>query len=139
MSDLLELAERCEKAEGPDWELDCAISLALVVPPEGCKAVPSKLSSQAGLIVDRVGRVHGTVDYQPFTVSLDVAMALAPDGWAVIVGAYPDARKPFARLFPPDYANSPLEHQESNDCASHALALCAASLRARASQDNHHD
>jgi hypothetical protein len=107
---MIELVERCEKATGPDLTLDAAIE----------KVVGAEHYTTALLSV--------TLCY---TASLDAAMTLVPEGWSIVVGTYGEQRMPFARLFPPDYANSPLEHQESNDCANMAIALCAAALRSR--------
>lgn len=123
---LLELAERCEAATEPDRELDCAISLALVEPPEGCRVVVSELSSQAGLIVDRVGRIHGTVDYQPFTASLDAAMTLVPEGWRFII----DSDGCHCRMT----HNSRAGREVTGFAGSMALALCIAALRAKAAK-----
>ncbi len=124
--ELLALADRCEAAAEPDRELDCAISLALVVPPDGCKAVASELSSQAGLLVDRIGRLHGTVDYQPLTASLDAAMSLAPNAptGLEVSNFYGN---PWRAVIYPEGDGTISEGL----AATPALALTAAALRAR--------
>lgn len=54
---LLELAERCEAATGPDRELDLAVGEECTVPGESLFPVP------------------------PVTASLDAAMTLVPEGY----------------------------------------------------------
>ena len=127
MRELLKLAERCEQATGPDRELDCVISRALIEVPEGCKAVHSDLTSQAGVIVDRVGRIYGTVYYQPFTASVDAALALVPDGF--------EWRAQWSELPDRTWAGIAGVQGINTTAATPALALCAAALRAQEADD----
>jgi hypothetical protein len=100
---LLALADRCEQAAGPDYELDLAIWTSLVI-----------LS----------GFRPSRTDY---TASLDAAVTLVPEGheWlrksgqCMTVYRVPADPKEWAR------------HIDARG-ATPALALCAAALRARA-------
>lgn len=118
MTDLMQLAERCEQAAGPDGTLNEEISRAV-----GTWQPPDR------------GDPYGTA--KPYTASLDVAMTLVPEGWDRAVGTR--RGKPYA------YTNNGQSHfvgvaAKPNpdlrwfDCkaATEALALCAATLRARA-------
>ena len=60
---LLQLAERCENATGPDRELDCDIHAKLVGAPHRHQ-IPST--------------------WPLYTASLDAAMQLVPEGWRLI-------------------------------------------------------
>lgn len=102
--DLLELAARCEAATGADTILDNEISIA------------TKTSWADG------------VHYAPrYTASLDAAMCLAPDGWYFGIFSNGDA------WCWPDKTLDLLKGIQAR-AATPALALCAAALRARASQ-----
>jgi hypothetical protein len=112
---LMELADRCEKAMGPDRELDEAILKA--------------------------GWATGNkrTDLGPrFTASLDAAMQLVPDGWFwTAMNARDGKEKPIvgqglAIVASPD----DLHAREPSEAATPALALCAAALRARAQSEN---
>lgn len=105
MSDLLiELAERCEKASGPDREIDIDIQQVIG------GAIPTGFQMQ-----------YEGVRLPGYTASLDAAMMLVPEGMAIEL-AWNAARLADARVGwkRPGIAKSP------------ALALCAAALRARA-------
>ncbi len=130
MSDLIALAERCEKATGPDRELDRLIVLALGADVERIAGSAAD-GSQDGF-VDRKGVLPKGFAY---TASLDAAMTLVPEGWetAIYLGG--------------ERANVQMETQAMRDswfdegggpidgtAPTPALALCAAALRARASQ-----
>lgn len=115
-AELLELAERCEKAEGPDRELDRLIG-ATIYQLEVGRTVPG---------------IEGC--YSPeYTASLDAALTLAPEGWPVFhlfnCHLGPDRWIWEADLAPQRSYADILRGQ----AATPALALCAASLRARAS------
>lgn len=121
-----ELAQRCERASGPDRELDALIGIGLgwfVARPErwegdGLQYVDVR---EAG---KQAWPGHGGDQLVPnFTGSLDVALALAPNCWSWRVGNLPSGRG-FASLG----TQTSLEDVEA---ATPALALCAASLRAR--------
>jgi len=119
---LLELAARCEAATGADRELDAAVRLLL--------------QHNIKVVIDWMP------GYTPpstlaYTGSLDAAMTLRPDGWTVghLAG-------PFDRSMGGIGSICILERIEpyvraEGTAATPALALCAASLRAIAQeQDN---
>jgi hypothetical protein len=114
--ELLQLAERVERASGPDRELDCSIAVGV-----GAVDARTKPSGLQGFgYVDRNQWACSNVP--PYTASLDAAMSLVPEGrfwridrdsaghWARVSGILCGAATP-------------------------ALALCAASLKALASQE----
>lgn len=116
MTDLLRLAELCEKAEGADRNLDAMIHHAV----------------KAGV---GVGYYQDAPD---FTGSLDAAMTLVPEEHMACVtntgGLQNNADKPIpgkggALVAPLSDLAAPI----TIDAATPALALCAAALRARAS------
>lgn len=139
MADLLKLAERCEAATGPDRELDAAIEVALKV---GCRAnLPDDLEYLSEISLSdyearqrkaghywfhcRSGKSMRSADR--YTLSLDAAMTLVPDviTWGVGAGTLGS------------YARVVTDEPETvahwcRIAATPALALTAASLRARA-------
>lgn len=119
--DLLALAERCEAATGPDRELDGMIAAAF-----GLKHGPD-----GGFCNDENGD-YWTTDQcaARVTASLDAAMTLVPEGLHWIVSTtHPDGEAPPCACvgLPGSDEDSPLVR-----AATPALALTAASLRARA-------
>jgi hypothetical protein len=110
MSALLDLAERCERATGPDRELDRAIRDAVYHP---C------LNNGA-----------------TYTASLDAAMRLLPQGegrWPQLeyIGPNPNNPSDGHRVKIWSKGSKPVRGENP---VSFALALCAAALRARAAQ-----
>lgn len=154
VSQLLELAERVEKATGPDDALDAAIWLAVKADAASLKAYDEglKLSRQEAAF-----RLSYMSDGFRPTASLDAALTLVPDGWRwVMRQASPDKANPnetgfFARLETDDFES--VTWGKGSDwitdivagqdvfvwAATPALALTAACLKARASQDNRDD
>jgi hypothetical protein len=146
MDKLLELAERCEAAEGADRELDIAIALGLPSATYGDKAgrfynagpyydgADDRIGFEAedGSTVVPGGAPDMLV--RPYTASLDAAMTLVPEGHKWVVQQN-DSDKPGRQHF----AELRRGHMTSYDKAfpvwatTPALALCAAALRARAS------
>jgi hypothetical protein len=121
---LLELADRCEKATGPDRELDADIASSL-----GWRFRPS---FRATMIVafDPSGIARPAP--RP-TSSLDAAMSLVPEGWrvgemgeTVIECDDPWQVKLLEKRFSGERAKC-----AQGDAATPALALCAAALRSR--------
>lgn len=129
---LVELAERCEAASGSDLTLDAIITIALdpdrqVIVGEEPGRFPRKAI---------MGPISGFVDYAEsdgkavaeylcgpkYTASLDAAVTLAPEGWFKLE---PDSLKGWRALG----LTGPWCH-----AATPALAVTAASLRARALQ-----
>lgn len=131
--ELVALAERCEKATGPDRELDAAILVA---------TSGDELRIENGGVICRTsdpdygdGWAPAGFDIPEFTKSLDAAQLLLTRTAAWIIGSgVPEllkleprylAARPWARIG---------NNQGRPDCtgATPALALCAAALRARA-------
>lgn len=110
---LLALADRIEAAEGPDRELDAAIALAIRY--QDC--LPCDFNG----IKARTG---GILNAPAFTASLDAAMTLVPEGWTGVIDLTGAAKLIDARY--------PNREVRALACATPALALCAAALRARA-------
>jgi hypothetical protein len=117
---LLELATRCETAEGPDRALDAEIALT-----QGWTA-------HAG---DNWIGPLGQICVSPWTGSIDAALSLVPEGWAWSV-VYERERELSGK--PPFFADARNGYRSSYDqapmawAATPALALCAAALKARA-------
>lgn len=126
---LLELADRCEAASGPDRGLDEAIYGALVtVRTEGPASHPHVWHSF-------LGKPRATDAPTPwFTASIDAALTLKPEGWRVSALTENETGW-WCGLCPlgdtPDTAWSGGWGPTPNA----ALAVCAAALRARATQD----
>jgi len=125
MSDLIALAERCEQATGPDADLDEDIFKA--VDPEGHR----------GAALRRYHSGHREPINQPaYTASLDAAMTLVPetdDGGFRLTFDKPLARKCWAEVWMHENAE-PGDGFYRATAATIPLALCAAALRAQASQ-----
>jgi len=136
---LLSLAERVEKAEGPDRSLDKRI-FAAVYPDK----VPTPIVQQGygwredhgswWLATGEDSRIApDMVIPRPFTASIDAALTLLPSdegvGWRMSDGA----GGPTAEVWRFDYETAQeLYHVGANPSATPALALCAAALRAHA-------
>lgn len=129
--ELRALAERCEKATGPDRKLDLAIAVA--VNRDGI--FDARYEWRWGFGGDEIEaweaekcKPSGYLDpeefCQRFTASLDAAMSLVPEGATVRLYVAPEATAAF--IGPVELA-----------AATPALALCAAALRARAEKEAH--
>ncbi len=106
MSALLELAERCEAATGPDRELDAQIGAAFHL----------KMLTY---------RADNWITNPPFTAFLDAAMTLVPEGAKVTTQSF-GGPGPMALVDP---------NERFTSAATLALALCAAALRAQAADE----
>ena len=130
-TDLMELAGRCEKLEGPCRETDAEITRGIM--PE--------------LKLHRIGRdwfceasvYSGPVDITGYTASIDAAMSLVPEGWNWMTG---NRDLPLARAYvnngQPHFTGMAARKNPANIwhavvAATPAIALTAAALRARAS------
>jgi len=116
MSKLIQLAERCEQATGPDRKLDAEIAAAVHM---------KQLTYQS----------PEWITDPEFTALLDAAVTLVPEklSWSVNHTYPPDGVMPYwaqiaGRMFTKDLIADGVGHTA-------ALALCAAALRARASQE----
>lgn len=133
-AEVMELAERCEKASGPDRELDADIywaverkralhtyntaALGLPIRPEDA---PERL--QGGL-----GRAAVRAMAPRYTESVDAVMWLLPAGMDYELKSLAYRKGHGATLWEP----SSEFNVGRSDAATAALALCAAALRARA-------
>lgn len=123
---MLELAERCEKATGPDCELDKAIAEAF-----GWRfRRPGVKGMEIAFSRDGVARKTP----RP-TASIDAALTLVPEGCCVDMRRFDGGSEGFVQIrstdATPDDADDEL-YVETEHCATLPLALCAAALRARA-------
>lgn len=128
VSEILDgLARRCEEATGPDRELDEAIRDAVF---------DVRNSGPYYWLESPTGEIVGA-DTQPrhYTASLDAAMTLVPEGWLVQELAeqpWPDDEtRPWTATLRPRKRGD-IRYIISLNCASAALALCAAALRSSA-------
>ncbi len=126
---LIELAERCEAATGPDRNLDGAIDRLFNKRPKhgdydaSENAMWRVNNGYSGLLERFDGFARDSFCAQEFTASLDAAMTLVPEGW--------DQR--FENI--DGSINWKLQRGSvvvSSNAATPALALTAAGLRARA-------
>lgn len=132
MTTLLELAERCEKASGPDRLLDAEILIALERPtyrhmqPEDAVTFPD--TYEPGKIVERVdGGWYAAKDY---TGSIDDAATLVPDRFMWTMDSWSRSQWSAGIWRHRGWiVTSDVDRQSR----SPALALCAAALRARSS------
>lgn len=132
MSDLVILAERCEKATGPDSELDFAIWLQLCGPNE-------RRAYERGMEISKQEarfRAEYMMDGFAPTASLDAAMTLVPEGWLWQVNRWAGTHPGAAHLADTRTVYTP---HPTCKAATPALALCAASLRARHAVGAHRD
>jgi len=138
---LEELALACERATGPDRELDVRIRCAIFA-PAGAYVEQSQING-AWCVYEigfsgkpRSWESRGLSQEQrlgSFTASLDAAMTLVPEGywWTVghVMGPQMLTRDLFWATCHSREAQWPYERPTA---ATPALALCAANLRARA-------
>lgn len=137
---LLELAERCERATGPDRELDALIWMEVTPSATRRETVVPPTSARKGWTIDETRDGSGRLIVVPaYSASLDAAMTLVPegDGVAYILGDGPWAG-PHARIWEISAekaaagAKEPIAWEVGSNAHTLPLALCAAALRARA-------
>lgn len=143
--EMLALALRCEQASGPDRELDAEIGAACGIinfsNPYDMLGTPFFRVTEDGLRVEFCTRLddgseHIIASRKPheFTASLDAAMTLLPaSDWEFSLEwqAGSPLWCPDAEMIAIVKIGDPLLRMEA-EAATPALALCAASLRARA-------
>jgi len=132
--ELLAMAERCEKAEGADREIDEIIAAAL------SDAVREVQSDGRSAYYHRSGSpwMCVAVPNPGYTASLDAAMTLVPEGWRLAnlaewigwIMREKGAWRVALTGLTPSRSRIEVEH-----AATPALALCAAALRARAAME----
>jgi hypothetical protein len=128
---LLQLADRCEKATGPDRELDTAIQLgrgySLRQPEGSSRYATVRWHDERG---NCISWLETAGDFPPrYTASLDAAMTLVLEGhtWSLFDGGWAGVERRGATLDGDETIAT------ATRCgATPALALCAAALRARA-------
>lgn len=142
MPTILELAERCEQATGPDRELDALIRCA-VFAPAGAFVKQSPINGE--WCVYEVGYNGKERSWEPrgltyeqrtgsFTASLDAAVTLVPEGkyWIVVNAGGVNSPDPIPGRATADVADRDrLDEGCVVEAATPALALCAAALRDR--------
>jgi hypothetical protein len=131
---MLALAERAEKATGPDRELDAAIAVAVCWRWEGWSEgdlAVEEAAARSGMayVADRVRNSTNSIWrlLPAYTASLDAAMTLVPEG-----EDYAIERVGGGHWCSVD-ANG--ERQPCVGAATPALTLCAAALRSLAEQE----
>ena len=138
MVDLMELAERVEALSGPNHEIDSLIGAAV-----GLKYRILRDGSGRGKGMEWLEDGHGVETWAPhaprYTASLDAAMTLVPEGCGWLTGwgqTRPDEPMGGARITRNARFVGYRENYDEiavGEAATPALALCAAALRARAS------
>ena len=131
MSTLLELAERCERATGPDHALDAHIHVALCGYTIHEDTDPAK-----GHFAFWDGEPWESIcsncsSWSALTASIDEALTLVDPKAQWAVGSMEEG--PFARLCWPMPNGSYVGGYVEASAATVPLAICAAALRARAS------
>jgi hypothetical protein len=111
----MDLAERCEAATRPDRELDAEIALA----------------TGAVKVINgwRYNSANRAREVEHFTASLDAAITLVPDGCDWLI----NTRGIFAQVWERKAVGD--GSWEARTAATPALAMCAAALRALATDD----
>jgi hypothetical protein len=136
MSTLLELADRCEKATGPDRELDCEIVVAVGGGEIVWKQANYTMEAYPAHRVPSANHLGGFANepVPAFSASLDAAMQLVPEGYVWGAGSWgnPDTEGPWAWCATKqDSKDNDLDYGKAT---TPALALCAAALRAQAQE-----
>lgn len=140
---LLTLAERCEKAEGPDRDIDGWIAVLIdpdrqvIVDLEPGRFPRTPIYGPTRLIMEQVGGKEGA-DYlvaATYTASLDAAMTLVPEGWLFSITRCPGqpaeaALVEFRERDGKHWHGSGMVDTKRVKAATPELALCAAALRA---------
>ncbi len=120
---LLALAARCEAATGADREWDWRIYLAI-------KGRPWTATEDAWMRDN--GAQAFPASLPRYTASIDAALTLVPDGWKWTLHSADTAGPPCAYCVP-NMGRLPWPMWVNDvSAATPALALCAATLRARA-------
>jgi hypothetical protein len=138
VSALLELAERCERAAGPDRELDGAIDRLLNKRPktgdydanENCLW---RVDGYSGLCTRSDGFARNSFCARDYTASLDAAMTLVPEGAGILLDRYwlREGEAWSAKVSTGGVPENRARQFYAQDAKSGSLALCAAALKAR--------
>lgn len=130
MTDLSALAHRVMDLAGPSREVDCLIAAATGWNIEGSSTTWADYVSAFGIevAVDAATSHQSIYKLLPaFTASLDAAMTLVPEGWAVARLKQGELETWYVDLRPLSWVY-PWKHAKA---ATPALALTAAALLAR--------
>jgi hypothetical protein len=144
VSDLLKLAERCERIAKPSRDLDRAIWLAVVA------GEADKQAYKWGLAISRDEarfRADYMMDGASYTASLDAAMKLVPEGLHVTHAGEARfmTRSPAFAVTVEEWGSEQADDGSEiatrplvrhGVAATFPLALCAAALKARASMSH---
>lgn len=136
MSELLKLAEECEKAAGFSGQLDARIAVALRIPPDYSPTwLRDNFPTWGARSDGRVEVVHadgrGGVHWAPkrYTASIDAALTLVPDGMEYSISTLYGLADAEVGLNC-SAEDGPWRSRRLD--ADVPLALCAAALKARA-------
>lgn len=135
MTDLVELARRCEQGSGKDAMLGAEVEIAARGFPERAYRQANGMRPRGTPPLDRLEWAAGFFGAGPLA-SLDAAMTLVPEGWPSVYLARTDDGRWHAALAGNDghmMAEDPEEYYVEADAATPAIALTAAALRARSS------
>lgn len=141
MSDLADLIGRLESATGPDRQLDAEIVVAIT--PDVVGIEPTVMNKREWLFrFDPPRRwLESWLSVPAYTASLDAAVTLVPEGWAIASLEWWPMRQGGAgvALFETD-SHGGYDREYCRDvrvgcCWTPALALCIAALRAREAGD----
>ena len=111
---MLELIERIEALEGPDREVDALIWFECIGKADGWE--------------------YDGHQRKPYTASLDAAMTLVPEGWSGLFG-FQGTHDYIEERGHAHIQTIVGEKEACAEAATPALALCAAALRARSSEN----
>ena len=131
---LLALASRVEAATGADRELDAAIDCAVRL-PDLRPAQPDDFDGKYGYSAGNIKCEHGFLMSYRYTASLDDAMSLVPSGWNIATAAGQNDNGTWFSELRRGYRTSyDAVALSSLKCATPALALTAAAIRALAQE-----
>jgi hypothetical protein len=135
------LADRVEGLTGPDREVDCRVQLVknptatIMTHGRGWKGEHSAKYTFAVDLIDDWESFALFIDAPRYTASLDAAMSLVPEGMhpSVSKNVRSDIWRAWVVTTTYDKFRKPIyNHKDATEAATHALALTAAALRARA-------
>ena len=129
MTDLSQLIERLEKAKGPDRELDALIAIKI----GGAVRITTGHGTRHQVLwpdneIAQGGDIEMLPDVPLYTASIDAALTLVPEGWSFEVRASAVGDKGQANVW---HYLKEYHAYSQRECASPAIALCIAALRAR--------
>ncbi|WEX10345.1 hypothetical protein [Chelativorans sp. AA-79] len=140
MGDLRELIEKLEKAAGPELVLDgmiwCAVNGYEFVQWDGAGCVYRKVDGSSW---DRGIKHISAHEVRPYSASLDAAIALCErvlPGWSWECRVSGTGDKGQATVWNPRKAPGHNDEKRATNCATAAIALVLATLRALEAQED---